>query len=219
MLKYVIKHWSIVLILLTFICSCSDQAPNSDKASHSDTYCGITILNGGPKGSGYTDATGKKFLFRIFRARVINDTIIPIELTINFPGNPVALLPRSESYLRIFLLGDTTTLDKPDDYNYGVTGVKSFLDTDLNKSTLLKITILPNEEYILHIGVLSDPGAGRTLSKLFINGQDLDISFLPVKPVKINTKNRNKLDLVFGIGINPPRNYSLIPCGQIVFKK
>ena len=157
-------------------------------------------------------------MFRIFRARVINDTIVPIELTINFHSDPVALLPKSNSYLRVFLLGDTLTIDKPDDYNFGVTGVESFLHTGLNKPTMLKITIKPKEEYVLHIGILFDLMPGRALSKLFIDGQDPNVSFLPVNTAKSDTKNRNKLNLVYGIGINPPKNYSLIPCGQIVFK-
>lgn len=158
-------------------------------------------------------------MFRIFRARITNDTIIPIELTVNFPISPVALQPKSDNAVRVFLLGDTTTVDKPDDYNFGVTGIESFLDTDLNKPTLLKITIKPKEEYVLHIGALFDLLPGRSLSKLFIKGQDINVSFLPVQPTEPEIKDRNKLELVYGIGINPPHNYSLIPCGHIVFKK
>ena len=200
---------------MTFICSCSN------KSEPSATYTGITILNGGPRGGGYTDPTGKKFEFRIFRIPVINVTVVPAELTINFFSDSIALLPESDKYLRVFLFPDTMTPDTMQEvYNFGVTGIESFLDNDLDKPTILRTTIQPKQEHVLYIGVLfnSDRLDGLTRAKLFINGQNIKDSFLPVNSIKTNTKNRNKLDLVFGIGIDPPHNYSLIPCGQIVYK-
>lgn len=153
---------------------------------------------------------------------MINDTVVPAELTINFLSDSVALLPESENYLRVFLFPDTMTPDTMQEvYNFGVTGIESFLDNELNKPTILKTTIQPEEEHILYIGVLfnTDGLVGLTRAKLFINGQNINDSFLPVNSRKTSTKNRNELDLIFGIGVDPPHNYSLIPCGHIVYKK
>lgn len=210
------NNWGIILILLTFICSCSD------KAESSDSYAGITILNSGPRGGGYTDSTGRKFEFRIFRIPVFNDTVVSAELTIHFFSDSFALLPESANYLRVFLFPDTMTPDTMQEvYNFGVTGIESFLDKDLNKPTILKTTIQPEEEHILYIGVLfNNVGlGGHTRARLFINGQNINDSFFPDSAIKTSTKSRNELDLIFGIGVDQPHHYSLIPCGQIIYKE
>ena len=157
---------------------------------------------------GYTDPTGKMFGFRIFRTRIINDSIIPVELTINFPCDSVAMLPKSDSYVRVFLFPRSMTPDEQEEvFNYGVRGTESFLDTGLTKPTALKTTIKSKEDYILYIGALFYPTAGRTIAKLFFNGQDLEYR------IKV-------------YGAHPPLSATdlaldsaLLSCGQIVFKK
>jgi len=198
----VISPWTTLLFLLTFIYSCSDNTP------HFNTHSGVSILTIGPRGGDYTDSTGKKFGFRIFRTHIINDTIIPIELIINFPSDSVALLPtdsiaslgipKSDRYVRVFLFPQSMAPDKQEEvYNYGVTGIESFLDTGLSKATMLKTTIQPKQDYTLYIGALIYPALQQARAKLFINGQNL----------------------VYRISIDPPLDSALISCGQIVFKK
>jgi hypothetical protein len=197
----VIRLWTTILILLTFIYSCSDNT------QHSDTHSGVTILTVGPRGGDYTDSTGKEFGFRIFRTHIINDTIIPIELTLNFPSDSVALpidsitslgITKSDRYVRVFLFPQTMAPAKKEEvYNYGVTGIESFLDTELSKAAILKITIQPKQNLTLYIGALLYPAFGQARAKLFINGQNL----------------------VYRISIEPPLDSALISCGQIVFKK
>lgn len=46
------------------------------------------------------------------------------------------------------------TFDKVWLYNYGVTGLISYLDHGLNKPTMLQRTINPKEECLFYIGVL-----------------------------------------------------------------
>ncbi len=196
------KPCTILLIFLTFIYSCSDNTP------HSDRHNGITILTSGPRGGTYTDPTGKEFGFRIFRTHIINDTIVPAELTINFSNDSIALIPNdsipslnipaSGRYVKVFLFPRSMTPGKQEEvYNYGITGLESFLDTCLGKPTMLKITLQPKQDYILYTGALLYPAFGRARSKLFINGQNLVCKIL----------------------VEPPPDSALIPCGQIVFKK
>ncbi|MBC7861750.1 MAG: hypothetical protein IAF38_02175 [Bacteroidia bacterium] len=188
-----------------------------------ETHFAVSILNEGPNGSVYTDSAGKNFAFRSYRACIINDTIIPIELAINFAADSVALLPKSDRYLRVFLLPDTMTPDKLYDFeaNNGFVseGLKSFLNTGLTKATILKTTIKPKENYYVNIGTLFYPSGGLTGAGLFINGRGHTIPFVPTQATKTDAKNKTEQGLIFGIGIDPPHNYSLIPCGQIVFKK
>jgi hypothetical protein len=173
---------------------------------HIDTTKGVIIQNSLPKGNGrldstgkngYNDPAGKNFAYAIFWTRVINETATPLELTINFPADSFAIPHYLNSYLKLFLPPDTMTPDKESLYNYGLKGLKSFLDTSFNKPSMLQRTINPKEEcrfYIAYIVALSDVrynGAVRT--ELILKEQGL---FYKI----------NRLD-------------SLIPCGHIVFKK
>jgi len=151
---------------------------------------GIIIQNSLPRGDGYIDPTGKTSVYGIFWTRVINETTTPLELTINFPADSFAIPTLPDSYLKLFLPPGTKTLEESS-YNFGVTDLKSFLDTGLNKPTMLQRTINPKEERLFYIGAV--PGAGCRAS-FVLKGQDL----------------------FYRINIIPNL---LIPCGQIVFKK
>jgi hypothetical protein len=152
---------------------------------------GIIIQNSLPRGDRYIDPAGKTSAYGIFWTRVINETTTPLELTINFPADSFAIPTLPGSYLKLFLPPDTMTLDKESLYNFGITDLKSFLDTGLNKPAMLRRTINPKEGCIFYIGAL--PGAGcRAALVLKDQGLFYRINIIP--------------DL-------------LIPCGQIVFKK
>lgn len=144
---------------------------------------------------GYTDSTGKNYGYAIFWTRVINETATPLELTINFPADSFAIFPSPASYLKLFLPPDKMTLDKQSLYNYGITGLKSFLDTGFNKPTMLQKTINPNDECLFYIAALSYQAGGTSRAGLVLKGQDL----------------------FYRISIEP-LGTALIPCGQIVFK-
>jgi len=167
---------------------------------------GVIVQNSFPKGGGYldstgkigyTDSTGQNFGYAIFWTRVINETATPLELTINFPADSFAILPSPDSYFKLFLPPDTMTLDKETLYAYGATGLESFLDTGLNKPTMLQRTINPKEACLFYIGALFYQGEGVARAGLVLKEQDL---FYSIR------------------GIAPQFDSALIPCGQIVFK-
>lgn len=195
------KFQAIILILFAFIYSCSNNI------SHSGTHDGITIRINGPRGSVYKDSSGKEFGFRVFKTHLINDTIIPIELTINFSNDSIVLptdsitspvIPKSDRYVKVFLFPRSMMPDKHEEvYNYGISGIESFLDTGLNKPTSMKIVIQPKQDYILYIGALLYPEFQRAHSKMLIERQNL----------------------VYRILLDPPLDSALIPCGRVVFKK
>jgi hypothetical protein len=154
----------------------------------------VIIQNSLPKGLGYTDATGKNFGGRIFWTRVINEASTPLELTINFPADSFAMLPSPDSYLKVFLPPDTMTLEKETLYAYGATGLKSFLDTGMNKPTMFQRTINPKEACLFYIGVIF-PGKREGVAR----------AGLVLK----------EQDFFYRINLLDP---ALIPCGKIVFK-
>jgi len=152
---------------------------------------GIIIQNSLPKGNRYIDPGGRISVYGIFWTRIINETTTPLELTINFTADSIAIPRFPGSYLKLFLPPGTMTPDKESLYNYGVTDLESFLDTGLNKQTTLKYVINPKEESLFYTGAL--PGAGYRAG-LVLKGQNLFYT----------------INLLPGL---------LIPCGQVAFKK
>ena len=192
------RLYFFVLASLIALSACEMQANKIDPAQD------IIIQNSGPRGGGYltdssrtkgyTDSTGKNFGYAIFWTGVINNTSTPMELTINFPADSFAIFPSPASYLKLFLLPDTMTLEKEPLYNYGITGLKPFLDTSFHKPTMLQRTINPKEECRFFVVTISVPGYnGAARAGLILKEQDLFY-------------RTNMLD-------------SLIHCGHIVFKK
>ncbi|MEO5975992.1 MAG: hypothetical protein ABIQ21_02465 [Chryseolinea sp.] len=169
----------------------------------------VIIQNSLPKGDGYSDPSGNKFRSVIFWTRVINETATPLELTIHFPDIPLELknefptigssaspiLP--SSYIHLFLPPDTMTLDKETLYNYGVTGLKSFLDSGFNITTMLERTINPNEEVLFYTGALLYQAQGTVRAGFILKEQDL---FYRIS------------------GISPQLATVLIPCGHMAIK-
>lgn len=169
---------------------------------------GVIIQNSLPKGSPQTDSWGKTFGVGIFWTRVINETDNPLELSINFPVDSLEILSSSDSYLKVFLLPDTMTLEKVPLYNYGVTGLRSLLDTGLNKPSMLQRTINPKEECLFYIAAVryAVPHQERTgRTGLHPGGGVLRTGFV-----------LKEQDLFYRINID--LDSVLIPCGQLVFK-
>lgn len=156
---------------------------------------GVIIQNSLPKGGrGFTDATGRRFGYRVFWSRVINETARPLELTINFPADSFPL-PSPDSYMKVFLPPDTMTPAKEILQDYGATGLKSFFDSVISNPTMLQRTIKPKEACLFYIVVLRHHrGGGTPRGGLVLKQHDL---FYRIKPEFAS---------------------ALIPCGQIVFE-
>lgn len=183
---------SLVFFLSLCICTAGQRIWQADSETASQ---GVMIQNSFPKGVVvYTDAGGKKFIGVIFWSRVVNETPAPLELTIDFPADSFAI-PQAHNYVKVFLPPDTMTFDKQSMYNYGLTGLESFLDAGFNKPTLLNRTINPKEEYAFYIAVFSyKPYDGAVRAGLILKEQAL----------------------FYRINMLDP---ALIPCGKIVFRK
>lgn len=168
-----------------------------------DTTKGIIIQHSLPRGNGnldnsgkngYNDPAGKNFRYVVFWASVVNKTDTPIELTMNFPVDSFAISGNPHGYVKFFLPPGTMTPEKESVFDYGLTSLKSFLDTHFHKPTQLQRTIKPKEEYRFYIAAVSHLGYnGAVRAELVLKEQNLFY--------KINMVD------------------SLIPCGQIVFKK
>lgn len=127
----------------------------------------------------------------------MNETASPLELTINFPADSFAVSPEPVSYVKVFLPPGKMTMDKESLYNYGATGLTSFLDTGLHKPTMFRKTINAKEEYLFYVGIhFVVAGNGATRTGLVLKEQNL----------------------FYRISREGQPHAVLIPCGQITLK-
>jgi hypothetical protein len=139
----------------------------------------LIIQNGFPRGgSRYTDPNGEVYAYAIFWTRIINETESPLELKIDFLDSyEVPSLPGK--HFKLSIPPDTMTVDKESSFNYGLTDLDSFLDSNIHKPSSLKRTIHPKESssfFVVKLGVRNEGprGAGGILrTGLILKGQDL----------------------------------------------
>lgn len=174
----------------------------TDTTYRSSNGKGITIQNSFPKGGSiapdgtqYFDSSGKRYAFAVFWTRIINETALSLELNINFSADSFAIFDPPDAYLKLFLPTDTLTFDKLSSFNYGLTGLKSYLDANFNKATSLQKTISPGEAHIFYIATLSYQASGTPRAALFLKGKDLYYSMSIA-----------------------PNGAGTIPCGKIALK-
>lgn len=183
-MKYIhIYTFSLMLVVCT---SCEGQNKTDDSKENSSinpTYeytdaigKRLVIHNGFPKGEKYTAPDGKEYFKIIFSARISNETDNSLELKINFPENSYEVPSLSGKYYKILVPPDTMTVDKEPLYNYGLTGLESFLDNNLSKSSSLKRTIHPKESsgfYVVILRPTTEGAMGTMRTGLSLKGQNL----------------------------------------------
>ena len=133
----------------------------------------IIIQNSWSRGIQYVDPNGKKKNKVLFWTRITNETENPLELNIDFPVEyEVPSLPGK--YFKILLPSDTMSLDKEPLPDYGITDLKSFLDSNIHKPSSLKRTINPKESGGFYVAILFDEGvSGPFRTGLSIKGENL----------------------------------------------
>jgi hypothetical protein len=184
-MKYVSVYTFLVLVVLFTSCKREDK--------------GVIIQNSFPKGGPYTHPTGVQFQKRICWTRVMNETETPIEFTIHFPADSFPMPTSAVFYYKLFLPPDTMTIAKKSLFDYGATGLQSFLDTSLYQSSQLQKTINPNEEFFFYTALLMG-GAPNQGS------------------VRAGVVLKNK-DLFYKVSLGGQLDSTLIPCGHIIFKQ
>ena len=142
----------------------------------------LTIQNGFPRGGiidregtiGYTDYSGKKYAFGLFWTRIVNENNSPLKFKIEFHDEPTSLIFPFDAHIRLYVLPDTMTIEKLAQFNYGVDGIKSFLDTHFNQITNLDRVLASNEASFFNIILLFDtPNNDAVRSEMIIKEHDL----------------------------------------------
>ena len=143
-------------------------------------------------------------------------------MTIEFPSTSTFLLPDSTVELELSLLPDNVIPNSmKDTIDFGVKNVSSFFESNIMDYNSLDTSIPALDKSVVYVGVLfkSQIENGLTRSTMFLDGQKVEASFLPVKSIQNNTQKKNSLDLVYGIAVDPPNFYELISCGNIYINK
>jgi len=152
----------------------------------------LIIKNSFPKsGVNYTDPNGKKYIYAVFWTRIVNETVNPLELKIDFPLDSFEIPSSSGNYMKLLLPSDTMTIDKEDLYDYGLS-IKSFLDNNRHKSSWLKRTINPKDSSGFYVVTRSNQGVNGTLRPgLSLKGQTLFYR-IKIDGSKSNTTSNDK---------------------------
>ncbi|MBT8266806.1 MAG: hypothetical protein HKN51_15815 [Saprospiraceae bacterium] len=225
MIKYA---FSILgLLACSSLLQCQSKLAQADlnqvtqsKITEIENYRGIKILDEGPTGSKHTNSKRGEFGCSKFRITVYNDTILPIELEIKFPSQPTTSLPDPAFNNQYWVLPDSLTPDTfQNAWNFGIIGLEEHFNSDFTDSPIVKRTIQPKEYYTFYLAGIGETtfGSGQNYSKLFINGQKIDVPYLQGKSIKDENTESDSLNLVWGIGHSPHNLYTLIPCGQISY--
>jgi hypothetical protein len=134
----------------------------------------LIILNSFRQGAPYIDPKGISYGKVIFWTRLINETDSPLDLNIDFPVDSFEIPGLPGKYYKVLVPPDTMTIDKESLYDYGMTGLKPFLDNNIHKPSSLKRTINPKESSGFYVVILFDHEVGGPFrTGLSIKGQNL----------------------------------------------
>src|SRR5579875_2563787 len=134
----------------------------------------LIIQNSLRRGDQYIDPKGISYGKVIFWTRLINETDNPLELKIDFPVDSFEVPGLPGKYYKLLIPPDTMTIDKEQLYDYGMTGLKLFLDNNIHKPSSLKRTINPKESSGFYVIILFDHKVGGpSRTGLSIKGQNL----------------------------------------------
>ena len=145
---------------------------------------GVIIQNSFPKGGPYKGHTTKHFnhSYLVFFTRVKNERTKPIELTIRFSGDSVAIPNSPDTYVQLFLPSEKMTWDKHPLFSYGLLDIGGF-----DQPSEYQKIIDPNEETLFYVVALfyqtkaeawqQERGGNR--AELVLKGQDLYYRMLP----------------------------------------
>ena len=167
---------SVVFLLLMFSFV---TGQNTDTDWYSETESnGVIIQNSFNRGGPYTGPVEEYFNVSnlVYFTRVINESKNPLELTIQFSADSIAIPNSPDMFVKLFLPPDTMTLDKQNSFNYGVSDLESF-----DQSTKFQRKLNPKEDcffYVVAIFYQTKAGAwnperGGNRAELVLKGQDL----------------------------------------------
>jgi len=108
----------------------------------------IIITNSLPKGGGIVSYNGKEYNYFIFWTNVRNEASSPLDLKINYPTS--ISFKSKESQAKVVFTKSNMTLDKVQEFDYGLTGIPALLTNEAYQLRDLNIRISPFKNYLFY---------------------------------------------------------------------
>ena len=109
------------------------------------------ITNSLPKGGGIVSYKGKEYNYFIFWTNVRNEAPSPLDLKIKFPK--IISFKSKETYAKVTFTKSNMTLDKVQEFDYGLSGIPAFLTNELNQLKDLNNRISPFKNYLFYSAI------------------------------------------------------------------
>jgi hypothetical protein len=218
----------VFIFFIGFANTCDD--PTESISVHSDvtsyaaaTLSGLGILHGQRQGLGFEDSQHRRFNYRYITSTIINDSLVPLHLSIELknvyhcpnqtksPTFRVFLLPRSLTPRRMHLDSETSE------------ALKTFLNSDKLGSVQLDTILQPHQEVSLSIGVLTATDANDPGQLALLLGEH-DFNFYAHDSLIWAAKKELNANVI-SLGLDffqffektDDQGYLLIPCGTYEF--
>jgi len=213
------KNLYILILLVSCIYSCADKDQNTALKSEKNTSS-IHVTNGiFGIGASYTDSLGRQCYYRTFRAKITNDTTIPINLLLHLPNDKVDLNPKSNKNFKVFLLPETYQTENKN----SMTSTTISFNNELEKPKELNKIIQPGESYNLNFEFFfnSNSTSGTTRGQLILS--DPKNKLLDTDTViKLQSMGNPYLNILLNVSLESNITgtgiySSTILCGQITF--
>ena len=149
------KYFTLLLIFLSLnLYGQSVQNKNWEysKVVYNSSVKNKTIItNSLPKGGGIVSYKGKEYNYFIFWTNVRNEAPSPLDLKIKFPT--IISFKSKESYAKVAFTKSNMTIDKVQEFDYGLSGIPAFLTNELNQLKDLNNRISPFKNYLFYSAI------------------------------------------------------------------
>ena len=228
----------IILVFLIFysLISCTNNQDSKKFHPQFEKYYGIYIDHSMRTGSGFKNSRGENCFFTNVRAVITNDSIIPLNIKINFPTDSLEVIPQKEQKFNVLLLPETMTNSKQRGENYQISNeLKDLIDSLLIHPFTIDKVLKPGEKCIVNIGLIVNNKYNlNPYYSIFSKGHkphpwprkerfspiELSDNILSIPDSALHSFPQGDfLSLSLGISFYGDFSYCVVPCGQIVFKK
>ena len=149
------KYFTLLLIFLSLnLYGQSVQNKNWEysKVVYNSSVKNKTIItNSLPKGGGIVSYKGKEYNYFIFWTNVRNEALSPLDLKIKFPT--IISFKSKESYAKVAFTKSNMTIDKVQEFDYGLMGIPSLLNNESNQLKDLNNRISPFKNYLFYSAI------------------------------------------------------------------
>ena len=149
------KYFTLLLIFLSLnLYGQSVQNKNWEysKVVYNSSVKNKTIItNSLPKGGGIVSYKGKEYNYFIFWTNVRNEAPSPLDLKIKFPT--IISFKSKETYAKVVFTKSNMTLDKVQEFDYGLSGIPAFLNNESNQLKDLNNRISPFKNYLFYSAI------------------------------------------------------------------